>query len=46
MLEHGTPRRLLYTKAIFKSDFALGFTMKFEAERAEFQIQEKLQLEK
>ena len=46
MLKHGTPRRLLYTKAIYKSDFTLGFTMKFEAERAKFQIQEKLQLEK
>lgn len=39
-------QRLLYTKAIYKSDFKLGFTMKFEAERATFQIQEKLQLEK
>lgn len=46
-LKHGTPKRLLYTHAIYnKSDFKLGFTMKFEAERAKFQIEEKLQLEK
>lgn len=46
-LKHGTPKRLLYTKAIYnKSDLKLGFTVKFEAERAKFQIEEKLQLEK
>lgn len=46
-LKHGTPKRLPYTKAIYnKSDFKLGFTMKFEAERAKFQTEEKLQLEK
>ena len=47
MLKHGAPKRLLHTKAIYnKSDFQLGFTMKFETERAKFQIEEKLQLEK
>lgn len=47
MLKTWHTQNLLYTKAIYnKSDFQLGVTMKFETERAEFQIEEKLQLEK
>lgn len=47
MLTHATPKCLPYTKTIHnKSDFKPGFTMKFKAEKAKFQIQEKLQLEK